>query len=123
MIMSKKQNGQRMSLSSVLPAKFFLVLLLPLPIYFLSHIGGFIKRVFSTVQCFTAQQQSSFEDYIYMGLHFNYSMQKREFLESKMGETESKMGEWESKIGIDLSSIKEKQNRQKKKQILSQGLI
>ena len=26
-------------------------------------------------------------------LHFNYGMQKREFLESKMGERESKMGE------------------------------
>ena len=28
-------------------------------------------------------------------LHFNYSMQKRNFLESKMGERESKMGESE----------------------------
>ena len=27
--------------------------------------------------------------------HFNYSMQKKEFLESKMGERESKMGESE----------------------------
>ena len=37
---------------SVLPAKLLLVLLLPLPIYFLSHIGGFVKRGFSIVQRF-----------------------------------------------------------------------
>ena len=35
-----------------------------------------------------------------------------------MGERESKMGESE-KQKVDLSSIKEKQNRKKKKQILS----
>ena len=37
-----------------------------------------------------------------------------------MGGRESKMGEWEKQnMYIDVSSIKEKQNRQEKKQILS----
>ena len=60
------------------------------------------ERIFSILQRFTAQQQSSLEDYLelsvmlqynlftnYLCLHFNYSMQK----ESKMGERGSKMGE------------------------------
>ena len=36
-----------------------------------------------------------------------------------MGERESKMGESEKQKKVDLSSIKEKQNRKEKKQILS----
>ena len=32
-------------------------------------------------------------------LHFHYSIQKKEFMESKMGERKSKMGNGKSKIG------------------------
>ena len=41
-------------------------------------------------------------------LHFNYSIQKKEFLESKMGERKSKMGNGKSKIWVDLLSKKRK---------------
>ena len=47
----KKQNGQRMSFEfldcmvlATIPAKLLLDLLLPLPIYFVSRVGGFIKK-------------------------------------------------------------------------------
>ena len=61
------------------------------------------EKVFSTLQRFTARQQSSLEYYLELSvmfnttllirfsnlcLHLNYSMQKKEFLESKMGESE-----------------------------------
>ena len=41
--------------------------------------------------CYVAIQPCSLE----LCLHFNYSMEKKEFLESKMGERERKMGESE----------------------------
>ena len=47
----KKQNGQRMSFEfldcmslATIPAILLLDLLLPLPIYFVSYVGGFIKE-------------------------------------------------------------------------------
>ena len=47
----KKQNGQRMSFEfldcmalATIPAKLHLDLLLPLPIYFVSRVGGFIMK-------------------------------------------------------------------------------
>ena len=47
----KKQNGQRMSFEfldcmalATIPAKLLLDLLLSVPIYFVSHVGGFIKK-------------------------------------------------------------------------------
>ena len=51
-------------------------------------------------------------------LHFNYSIQKKEFLESKIGERKSKMGNGKSKIGRFIEH-KRKENRQENKQILS----
>ena len=68
------------------------------------------ERVFSILQCFTAQQQSSLEDYLELSVMLQYNLsldslifsctlitvcKKKEFLESKMGERESKMGESE----------------------------
>ena len=50
-------------------------------------------------------------------LHINYSIQKRKFWEAKWVKERAKWANGNSKIGsyiIDLSSIKEKQNRQKK---------
>ena len=42
-------------------------------------------------------EHDSLDDNLY--LHFNYSIQKKVFWESKMGERKSKMGNGKSKIG------------------------
>ena len=106
-ILSKKAKLAKNELwVSVVPAKLLLVLLLPLPIYFLSHIGGFV-RVFSIVQCFYSSAAVIFGGLRILGTLCYVAIQpcslgsliwactliiacKKEFLESKMDERERK---------------------------------
>ena len=88
------------------------------------------ERVFSILQRFTAQQQSSLEDYLELSnttllirfsnfcLHFNYSMQKRNFWKAKWVKERAKWVNQKRKIGRFI-----KHKRKAKWNKFCQGLL